>query len=175
MKSWEMVTNRMSLDVAVCLISGGGTHTRVTSDGSFFSLSHLTHKMLDFGDACGPLIEGRCPAGACCSCAITAPYACVCLVGSMKSCISKNAADGPPSVRNCAAMFSPSPFCRDGACGPSVNAFCSWTRGVDRCCLKDINATTSLSLSGTCAPCSSVSHDALSKRLWVYDAASGWI
>lgn len=72
----------------------------------------------------------------------------------------------------CAAMLDKGVSTKP--CGPTINAFCPWSRLVDQCCLKDIDQATTLSLSGTCADCSSVTHDTLNKRLWTYDASNGW-
>lgn len=121
----------------------------------------MSNVNLKLGDACGGTVVGRCPGGACCDS--------VCLVGSTTSCKQTGKADGPPSVTRCAAAsaaFSQ----RTKVCGPSVNAFCPWTRDVDLCCVKDKDRAITLSIVGTCAPCADLDHD----NLWVYDANDGW-
>lgn len=55
-------------------------------------------------------------------------------------------------------------------CGPMVNAFCPWTRGIDRCCQKDKDSATTKSLTGSCVPCYSTK----AGSLWTYSDPGGW-
>lgn len=118
-----------------------------------------------FGDQCGQGIVGTCPGGSCCSHETLR----TCVVGSTDTCVVNDPANGPPSVTVCARTFSPQPFTTIApqVCGPTVNAYCPWSRSVDNCCMKDSDQQATKSTNGTCHPCHDVNlGDA--RSIWTY-------